>query len=97
MSCTCINCLRKRGLVIVTGTRPAGNGSGGVRGPDQSGSSLLQRADELPAGLNKEQRLAEERAEDSDEAITDSEIRPLNPRFPYRVIQPDFSYFGVPG
>lgn len=64
-----------------------GGTSGGlapVRTPDQAFTNR---------GLNKDERLARER----EAAVVDEEIVSLNPRFPYRVIPPDFDYFGVTG
>ena len=91
MRCSCVSCLQRRGfnqpemrLFVIA------QGGGGV-----SGASPVRTPSEAftGRGLNKEERLAKERLA----KVLDDGIVALNPQFPYRVIQPDFDYFGVTG
>ena len=66
-------------------------GAGGGIG----GQSPVKTADQTftNRGLNKAERLAKERLA----KVLEDGIVSLNPIFPYRVIEPDFEYFGVGG
>ena len=89
MRCSCVSCLQRRGFnkperrfIVVPG------GSGGGVSPAKTPQQAFPGR-----GLNKEERLANERLA----KVLDDGIVALNPQFPYRVIQPDFEYFGVGG
>jgi hypothetical protein len=91
MRCSCVSCLQRRGFnqperqfIVVPG------GGGGIGGISQAKTPQQAFPDR---GLNKEGRLAKERLT----KVLDDRIVALNPPFPYRVLQPDFEYFGVGG
>lgn len=71
------------------------------------GGGILGRGDSRPQdrwspykrdpggrGFDKEEQNAKERLERG-EGVEDEEIPRLNPDFPYNVIEPDFTFFGV--
>jgi hypothetical protein len=90
MRCSCVSCIQRRGF-----NQPAptfvvvpGGSSGGVAPPVKTPDQAFTNR-----GLNKDERLAKER----EVRVQDEEIISLNPKFPYRVLAPDFIYFGVSG
>lgn len=90
MSCTCQDCIAILGIKTIAGGRRGNGGGGGLSG--LSSPVITINDANAGRGLNKEARLDALR----EEAVSDDVIPRLNPPFPYRVIQPDFSYFRFP-
>lgn len=73
-----------------------GTGIGGSRQEDSGGGFVLPSRNNLPErGLDHTRVRQEERREKV--RVENQEITPLNPQFPYTVIGPDVTFFGIDG
>jgi hypothetical protein len=90
MSCSCVLC----SAIKHPARQTPGNVRGGVEGGGGGVNVPSVTIDDVAPdrGLNKSQRLTQERNEEVREDI----VPRLNPPFPYRVIAPPLDYFRIP-